>query len=113
MLKKISTLLIVAIALVGMIACGGGSKTELSPEMKDFTSMLKGTSNDVSQALAKYAVDSLKNNDMGMYNLKSPEVKAKEGDCYTFEANSGATVRTYKVCWTGGKIVKIDDLGMK
>jgi hypothetical protein len=112
MFRTINFLVVTGI-LIAMFSCGGGSKTELSPEMKDFTSMLKGTSSDVSQALAKYAVDSLKSNDMGMYDLKSPNVKAKEGDCYTFEANSGATVRTYKVCWTGGKIVKIDDLGMK
>ena len=105
--------LVVTGTMICLFSCGGGLKKELSPEMKDFTSMLKGTSSDVSQALAKYAVDSLKTNDMGMYDLKSPNVKAKEGDCYTFEANSGATVRTYKVCWTGGKIVKIDDLGMK
>ena len=49
---------------------------------------------------------------MEMYDLKDPKVTAKTGDCFTFDAKSGMTTRTYDVCWKGGKISSVADKGM-
>jgi hypothetical protein len=112
-----------ALALTG---CGkksddkGGDKAapsvQVSPEMKDFTASLTGKSAAVKAALAKYGTDGLASQDMDMYNLSDATVTANEKkgdqDCYTFDAKSGATTRTYVTCWKGGKIVAVEDKGM-
>jgi hypothetical protein len=112
MIKKFFSFAILAGIFMFMFSCGG-PKVEVSKDMSDFLAMVKGTSSDVTNALAKYATDEQKNNDMSMYDLKEPKVTAKEGDCYTVEFKAGMTTRTYKLCWADGKINKIDDLGMK
>jgi len=114
-MKKAIVTLFVIIAGVFMLSnCGGGgSDVELSPEMQQFVGMFDGSSAGVSAALAKYAVDELKEDDMGMYDLKDPIVTAREGDCYTLEVAAGITTRIYSVCWAEGKISKIEDKGMK
>ncbi len=99
-----------------MVSCGGSKqepKIASSPEMDDFMSMLKGSSDNVASAVTKYAVDSLKNNDIIMYDLKEPVITQADGSCYTVEAKSGATTRIYKLCWTDKKITSIQALGMK
>ena len=105
---------------------GGGGTTEtkkaepkvdVSPEMQGFLGDIKGKSTDVEAAVKKYGADGLDNKDMTMYDLNSPTVTAtrKDGDktCYTFDAKAGMTVRTYEVCWAGGKITEVADKGMR
>jgi hypothetical protein len=87
---------------------------EASPEMTAFLAKFDGTDEAVSAALKEYgANDEVAGNDMGMYTLGEPKVVSKDGDCYTFEAKAGMTVRTYDVCWAEGKISKIEDKGMR
>jgi PBP1b-binding outer membrane lipoprotein LpoB len=114
MKKIVSSIIVLSLTVFLFSGCGGKkTKVEMSKEMKEFVQMFKGQSTDVQAALQKFAVDSLKTNDMSMYNLENPKVISKEADCYTFESKAGATVRTYKVCWENGKISKIEDKGMK
>jgi hypothetical protein len=87
---------------------------EASAEMTAFLAKFDGTDEAVTAALKEYgADDSVADNDMGMYTLGEPKVVSKDGDCYTFEAKAGITVRTYDVCWADGKINKIEDKGMR
>ena len=39
----------------------------------------------------------------------------KEGalTCYAFSGKAGITTRSYNVCWDGGRIKRVDDLGMR
>lgn len=106
-MKKIFFSLMIVSAL--FFASCGGSSVEQSPEMKDFISMFKGSSDDVSAALEKYAsTDELKNHDMAMYDLKDAKVVSGEGDCYTAEFAAGITTHKYKFCWAEGKIKSIE-----
>jgi hypothetical protein len=119
------TTIVIALGLV-LAGCGkkgddkGGGKAEssvqVSPEMKDFAASLTGKSSAVKAALAKYGTDGLASQDMDMYNLSDATVTANEKrgdqDCYTFDAKSGATTRTYVTCWKGGKITAVEDKGM-
>ena len=99
---------------------GGGLKRPpspgLSPEMGDFIGNL-GSSAKVAESLKKHAGPGLATKDMESYDLTEPKVTKAElhgaNTCYTLEARAGATSRTYLVCWDGGKIVAIDDMGMK
>ena len=103
------------LAVFSLVSCGGGAAgVEVNAEMKEFMGMLKGSHTDVEAALAKFAAnDDVKDNDMSMYDLKTPKATAAEGDSVTMEAAAGMTTRTYKLCWADGKINKIEDLGMK
>lgn len=84
---------------------------EISAEMQDFVSSFDGTSSAVEGALKKHGVsDEIMENDMGMFNLKSPEVTAQNGDCYTLSCISGAFKNHYDICWTDGKITSIKEL---
>jgi hypothetical protein len=87
---------------------------ETSPEMTAFLAKFDGTDAAVTAALKEYgANEEIAGDDMGMYMLSKPKVVSKDGDCYTMEAEAGITVRTYNVCWTEGKISKIEDKGMR
>ncbi len=114
MRKSILSLFVVLALTFAFTSCGGGgSDVELSPEMTEFVGMIKGTSDDVTAALEKFgASDEVKENDMGMYDLKDPVVTGKEGDCYSVEFAAGIT-RMYDICWADGKIASIADKGMK
>ncbi|MBC7873667.1 MAG: hypothetical protein H7Y01_06715 [Ferruginibacter sp.] len=100
-----------------LISCGGksdgGSDSKVSAEMKEFMGMLQGKSDATDAALNKYATEGLDKKDMNMYDLKNPKVIATDKDCYTLEAASGMTTRTYVICWEGGKIKTVEDKGMK
>ncbi len=114
MKKSILSLFVVLAAIFALTSCGGGSSVELTPEMSEFVSMIKGTSDDVTAALEKFGVsDEVKENDMGMYDLKDPVVTAKNGDCFSVEFTAGITTRMYDICWADGKIASIADKGMK
>lgn len=87
---------------------------ETSPEMTNFLAKFDGTDAAVTAALKEFgANEEISGDDMGMYMLSKPKVISKEGDCYTMEAEAGITIRTYNVCWTEGKISKIEDKGMR
>lgn len=87
---------------------------ETSPEMTNFLAKFDGTDAAVTAALKEFGANAeVTDNDMGMYTLGKPKVVSKDGDCYTFEAEAGITIRTYNVCWTEGKISKIEDKGMR
>jgi hypothetical protein len=122
---KISKLSIVFVLVAALAACGKGDKgagggdkpaVTVSPAMTAFLSDLKGKSSDVTAALKTHGAEGLDNKDMNMYDLSSPTVTAteKRGDkeCYTFDAKSGATTRTYETCWANGKIAEVTDKGM-
>jgi hypothetical protein len=87
---------------------------ETSPEMTNFLAKFDGTDAKVTEALKEFgASEAIHDDDMGMYMLSKPKVIGKEGDCYTFEAEAGITIRTYDVCWAEGKINKIVDKGLR
>ena len=115
MRKSILSLFIVLTAFFAFTSCGGGTPAvELSPEMTEFVDMIKGTSDNVTAALEKFgATQEVKDDDMGMYDLKDPVVTAKNGDCYSVEFSAGITTRMYDICWADGKISSIADKGMK
>lgn len=83
--------------------------SDVSDVMRDFVSGFDGTSEKVEAALAKYAKGVETN--MGLYNLKSPTITAKEEkdgkECYTLKVRSGSIAQIYKVCWQGQKITSI------
>ena len=82
--------------------------------MTAFLAKFDGTDAAVSAALKEYGTDdTIADDDMGMYTLGEPTVVGKDGDCYTFDAKAGMTIRTYNVCWADGKINKIEDKGMR
>ncbi len=113
MKKTILSLSVLLLLVITISSCGGKS-VEMSAEMQDFVSLIKGTSADVSQALAKYgASQEIIDNDMSMYDLKDPKVTAKEGDCYTAEFAAGITTRVYEICWKDGKITGITEKAVK
>jgi hypothetical protein len=86
---------------------------EASPEMTGFLGKFDGKSASVEAALKELGAEGLDSKDMGMYDLTDPKVVAREGDCYDFEAGAGMTIRTYRVCWEGGKIKSVEDKGMR
>jgi hypothetical protein len=87
---------------------------EASPEMTAFLAKFDGSDAAVTAALKEFGADeAVAEDDMGMYTLGKPKVVAKDGDCFTFEAEAGMTIRTYNVCWAEGKINKIEDKGMR
>jgi hypothetical protein len=126
MIKNLSKLMVVALCFA-LVACGGeeekegeeGEKKEakaieVSAEMADFNSLCLGTYKDVEVALEKYAAsDELKEDDMGIYDLKDPKVVGKDGDCYKVDYTAGMTIHTFTLCWEGGKVVSIEDNGIK
>ena len=89
----------------------------VSAEMKAFLAGFNGDYKAVKAALEKHGAPGLDDKDMGIMNLASPKVTAAERrggrQCYTFEATAGITVRIYGVCWEGGKIVSVEDKGMR
>ena len=117
-MKKLISILSVALIMVATSCGGGASAPTCSPEMTAFMGDLKGKADDVSAALTKYAAnDSLDKKDMDMYDLSDAKVtvcEKKDGkEWCTFEAKAGMTVRTYTLCWEGGKITSVEDKGMK
>ncbi len=90
---------------------------ECSPSMMDFMAMLKGSYTDVEAALDQFGVEGLNRADMDLYDLKDANVvacnKLEKGECCTMEAPSGASIRTYDICWTDGKITSVIDKGMR
>jgi hypothetical protein len=115
-MKTIISFLAVAI-LVFSTSCGGKKAgADCGPEMTRFMAGL-GSSAKVSAALKQYGKDSLDTKDMGMYDLKDPKIvfcdKKEDKEVCTFEAKAGMTVRTYTLGWEKGKIVSVEDKGMK
>ncbi len=78
--------------------------------MADFNSIIKGSHEDVSKAVEKYAADEkLFDNDIVYFGLSNPKVSKVEGDCYTVKFEAGITYRTYEICWEQNKIVSIEE----
>ena len=97
---------------------GGGAKSsaqseEVAVEMNDFMKSLNGNHEAVAAALASHGEAGLDTREMELYDLDEPRVAKREGDCYTLEAKSGLTVRTYVLCWKDGKIASVEFTGMK
>ena len=81
---------------------------DISAEMADFIAPFDGTAEAVMASLEKYgANEEVVDHDMGMYNLKNPEVTGQEGNCYSLTCISGAVENYYEVCWEDGKITSI------
>jgi hypothetical protein len=106
-----------ATAAGGTTAAAPAAAAAVLPEMTQFMGGLDGTSKKVGASLKKYGTKGLKTDDMEMWNLASPTVTATAAHgkqtCYTMDAASGATTRTYELCWASGKIVSVKDDGMK
>lgn len=115
MKKNILLLAVILVSALTFTSCGKGKPAvELSKEMTEFVGMIKGTSSSVTSALNKFgASQAVKDDNMGMYDLKDPVVSAKKGDCYSVEFSAGITKRLYDICWANGKISSIKDNGMK
>lgn len=97
-------------------SCDSKPSTEVNKEMTEFMALLKGGDKDVDFALKKNAsTPAIAQNDIIMYKLSEPTVVSvsADGKCYMMEAKAGITVRSYNICWEGGKITGIEDKGMK
>lgn len=92
------------------------AKVEVIPEMTAFLGQF-GKSATIAKALKSYASPGLDSHDMEIYDMKNPKivraVKRDEQPCYTVAAEAGMTTRTYEICWSGTKIARIGDLGMR
>ncbi len=109
-------LVLALVMVLALTACGDKKKSsaeQTSPEMESFMKMLDGKSATVGSALAQYGSPGLDKADMHMYNLENPKVVSANGNCYTMEAKSGMTTRTYELCWENKMIKSITDKGMK
>jgi hypothetical protein len=120
-MRRFIVIILSIIAIFGFICCGDGgeeetndNQTKISAEMKDFMSMMDGTTVAVSNAVNKYAEDGV-DKDITSYELAEPKVKeVKEVDdstCYVLSVKSGVTRRKYDICWKEGKIVSIEFTG--
>ena len=111
---KAFIVLALCFALAVLSGCGGGEKAGLSvsPEMKEFIAGF-GSHQQVAAQLEKFGREGLDTKDMGIYDLREPEVvKTKvEGTatCYVISTKAGVTIRFWTVCWEGGKIVSVAD----
>lgn len=89
---------------------------DLLPEMREFLGGF-GSSGKVTAALAKHGAEGLDTKDMGRHDLTAPKVLKAELHgvklCYALEAKAGEATRAYLVCWDGGKIVSIEDMGLR
>ncbi len=87
-----------------------------TPEMQQFMSSF-GSGASVKRALTKHGRKALDTKDMQLYELAAPKIVAGTTSgartCYTIDASAGMTTRTYSVCWEKGKIVEIEDKGMR
>ena len=95
-------------------ATAAAAPVDVSPEMKDFMSMLDGTDGAAKKALKKHAVASKQGDDLGMFMLKNPKVTKSEKlgvmQCYTMESEAGVMKHETKICWESkGKIAQITD----
>lgn len=106
------SLFIISVVSLGLFACGGGG-VETSEEMKGFMEMFDGVYESTGKALDKYAVPEMAENEFSGFAMDNMEATAREGDCYTVEAEAGITTRVYKICWADGKINAIEFLELK
>lgn len=91
-------------------------KIELTAEMNDFLSQF-GSATSIGKALKKHGQKGLDTKDMELFDIKSPKVaKTKKNGaftCYAIDGKAGMTTRSYDVCWSGNKIARIDELGVR
>lgn len=91
-------------------------KIELTAEMNDFLSQF-GTGTSIGKALKKHGAKGLDTRDMELFDIKSPKVTRAKKDgtatCYAIDGKAGLTTRSYNVCWSSNKIVRIDELGVR
>jgi hypothetical protein len=115
-MRSIKQLIGLLVLVITIQACGGSatsSSVKVSPEMEAFMKQLNGNSDNVTAALTQYGTPELDKKDMDMYNLEKPKVVSADKDCYTMEAGAGMTVRTYVLCWEGGKIKSVEEKEVK
>lgn len=113
-INNIVTILFIIVSSFLVTCQNKDDKVELTPEMAEFLAMLKGSSDDVTLALTKFgATDKIKEDDMGLYDLKDPAVTAQKENCYSVEFTSYITIRMYDICWKDGKITSIYDKGIR
>jgi hypothetical protein len=95
----------------------GSGPVAASAEMTGFLAGFNGDYKAVKAALKTHGAPGLDDKDMGILNLARPRLTASETkggrQCYTFEAEAGITVRRFGVCWQGGRIVAVEDKGMR
>jgi hypothetical protein len=91
-------------------------KIEVTAEMNDFLSQF-GTGTSIGKALKKHGAKGLDTKDMELFDIKSPKVTKTKKDgaltCYSIDGKAGMTTRSYNVCWSGNKIARIDELGLR
>lgn len=114
-MKSIQKLILLVVVAITVHACGGSGSSEVkvSAEMEAFMKQLNGSSDNVAAALTQYGTPELDRKDMDMYSLENAKVVNADKDCYTMEAGAGMTVRTYVLCWAGGKITSVEEKGMR
>ena len=113
-MKTIKILLSSIMLLFVAYGCGSSSSSvKVAPEMDAFMKQLNGTAAAVGAAVTQYGIEGLDKKDMDMYDLKDAKCVSADKDCYTMETAAGATIRTYVLCWEGGKIKSVEDKGMK
>lgn len=81
--------------------------------MQDFMNNFNGRAASVKIALDDFGKPDLDRKDMDIYDLKEPRVISAAGNCYLLQCASGMTKRKYNICWEGGKISAVEDMGME
>jgi len=97
-----------------LFSCQSDSGKKESDPMTQFLGMFNGSASQVAFALEKFgASPEIIKNDMALYPFKNPKIIKKKGNCYLVELDIGIAVKIYEICWKDGKIVKINDIGLK
>ncbi len=90
------------------------SPAETDKIMADFLSAFTGDSDVIESAKKKYAAANLDDPDtIDAYNLEAPEILSQdESGCYSVRTKAGVSLRTWEICWQGGKIKTIKQTEM-
>ncbi len=82
-------------------------------EMAAFLALLDGSDEAVSAALKAHAVVGIDSAEMDWYMLSHPQRVAHEGDTFVYDFKSGMMVRSYALSWQDGRIVRIENRGVR
>lgn len=108
-MKKILTILNVAVIALFIQACGGSS-VEVDPNMKSFMDEIQ-SSKSMVEAVVKFASNPDMETDLDYYELTEPTVKGMtetDGNkCYEMNVKHGMIDSDCVVCWKDGKVESV------
>lgn len=114
---KANSIVLMFCGVLFFFACQSDAGVQTSAEMKSFIDKIGGGDGDPTEIIASAikanaapSLDSAQQAIMGQYGIEKLTAIGKEGDCYTLKAKAGSAAPKFKMCWTGGKISKIEEL---